>query len=153
MDRAISDPAALDDVMRRGKFATIAMCQEGEPYVVTLSYGYDTRRRAMYFHMATTGRKLEAIAQDARVCATVIIDGEYVKGECRHRYESIVLTGRMAVVDDPEEARHGIRTLITHLEDDPDDVWERQALDREETWRRLSVARLDIDEMTGKAGH
>lgn len=153
VDRELTDPAALESILLRGKYVAVAMCHEGEPYVVTLSYGYDRERNALYFHMATSGRKLDALAADPRVCATVVIDGEYQKGECRHVYESVVLTGRMALVDDPDEARHGIHTLITHLEDDPEDVWERQALDREETWRRLRVARLDIEQITGKAGH
>ena len=151
-DRELTDPEALVSVLERGKFAAIAMCHDGEPYVVTLSYGYDEARNALYFHMATAGRKLEAIAADPRVCATVVMDGGYQKGGCKHRYESVVLMGRMSVVDDPEEARHGMRTLITHLEDDPDEVWERQALDREETWNRLKIGRLDIEEILGKAG-
>jgi len=153
VDRELKEPEALDSILRRGKFTSIAMCHDGEPYVVTLSYGYDAERNALYFHMATSGRKLDAIAADPRVCATVVIDGEYVKGECRHRYESVVFNGRMTLVEDPDEVRHGMEVLIRHLEDDPADVWERQALDREQTWRRLRIARLDIEEITGKAGH
>lgn len=153
VDRQITDPVQLDSILLRGRFATIAMCQDGDPYLVTLSYGYDEERNALYFHMATNGRKQSAISADPRVCATVIIDGGYQTGECRHLYESVVITGRIALVDDVDEARHGMRVLLGHLEDEPGAVWERQALDREETWRRLRVARLDIDEITGKAGH
>lgn len=152
-DRGITGAEELASVLRRGTFTTIAMCHEGEPYLVSLSYGWDEARNALYCHMATTGRKLEALAADPRVCATVIIDGGYVQGECRHLYESVVIHGRMALVTDPDEARHGMRVLLSHLEDQPDDVWERQALDRPETWRRLSIGRLDIDEIVGKAGH
>jgi uncharacterized protein len=153
VDRQITDPAKLESILRRGRFVTVAMCQDGGPYLVTLSYGYDDERNALYFHMATTGRKQDAIAADPRVCATVIIDGGYVEGDCRHLYESAVLTGSMALVDGPDEARHGMRVLLGHLEDEPGHVWESQALDREETWRRVRVARLDIEEITGKAGH
>jgi nitroimidazol reductase NimA-like FMN-containing flavoprotein (pyridoxamine 5'-phosphate oxidase superfamily) len=151
-DREITDPVELDSILTRGTFATVAMCHDGEPYLVSLSYGYDASRRALYFHLATTGRKIDALAADPRVCATIVIDGGYERGVCEHHYESVVLTGRMALVDDADEARHGMRMLIEHLEDDPSDVWERQALDRPETWRRLRVARLDIEEITGKAG-
>ena len=153
IDREINDPAELTSILRRGRYITIAMCQDGEPYLVTLSYGYDEAHRALYFHMATAGRKIDALARDPRVCATVVIDKGYQHGECRHLYESVVLTGRMSLVDDADEARSGMRVLLGHLEDEPDDVWERQALDREETWRRLRVARLDIDEISGKASH
>lgn len=153
VDREITDPTELAAVLRGGKFATIAMCQDGEPYLVTLSYGYDAERNALYFHMATTGRKVDALAADPRVCATIINDRGYQDGICKHLYDSVVLTGRMSVIADPDEARHGMRVLIGHLEDEPEDVWERQALDREETWRRLGVARLDIEEISGKASH
>jgi hypothetical protein len=153
VDREITDPAEVAAVLRNGTFTTIAMCQDGEPYLVTLSYGFDEERGALYFHMSTTGRKLDALAADPRVCATVINDRGYQHGECKHLYDSVVLTGRMSLVTDPDEARHGMQVLIGHLEDDPEDVWERKALDREETWRRLGVARLDIEEITGKASH
>jgi nitroimidazol reductase NimA-like FMN-containing flavoprotein (pyridoxamine 5'-phosphate oxidase superfamily) len=151
MDREITDPLEVGSVLTRGRVATISMCQDGEPYLVTLSYGYDAERHALYSHVATVGRKLDAIAADPRVCGTVVIDLGYQHGECKHLYESVVFTGRMTVVADPEEARHGMTVLIGHLEDEPEDVWERQALDREETWRRLRIVRLDIDEITGKA--
>jgi hypothetical protein len=153
IDRAITEPADLESILRRGRFATIAVSHYAEPYVVTLSYGYDKERNALYFHMATAGRKQEAIAEDPTVCATVIIDGGYVPGECRHLYESVVITGRMVLIADQEEALHGMRVLLGHLEENPEDVWERQALDAPETWRRLRVARLDIEDITGKTGH
>jgi nitroimidazol reductase NimA-like FMN-containing flavoprotein (pyridoxamine 5'-phosphate oxidase superfamily) len=150
-DREVTDPLELASILARGRFATVAMCHDGEPYAVTLSYGYDSQRHALYAHVATAGRKLDAIASDPRVCASIVIDGGYQHGECRHLYESVIVTGRMSVVTDPDEAREGMRVLLGHLEDDPEALWERQALDAEETWRRLRMLRLDIDEMTGKA--
>src|SRR5665647_2210039 len=115
-DRELTDPEALVSVLKRGRYAAVAMCDHGEPYVVTLSYGFDAGRHALYFHVAPEGRKLDAIAADPRVCATVVIDGGYEQGECKHNYESVVLTGRMAVVTGVEEARHGMRTLTDQFE-------------------------------------
>jgi len=151
-DREITDEGQLAAILRRGRFATIALCHDGEPYAVTLSYGYDAERSALYFHMAKAGRKLDAIAADPRACATVVFDGGYVHGECKHRYESVVLTGTMATVTDPEEARHGMRVLIGHLEEDPAPLWERYGLDGDEGMGRMIVGRLDIEAITGKAG-
>jgi uncharacterized protein len=151
-DREITEPDGLASILRRGRYATIAVCQDGAPYLFTLSYGYDTVRHALYFHVATEGRKLEALAADPRVCATVIIDGGYEPGACKHHYESVVLTGTMALVDRDDEVRHGMQVLIGQLEDDAHAVWERNKLDRDEPWKRLRVARLDIEDLTGKAG-
>jgi uncharacterized protein len=151
-DRELTEPEAIASVLRRGRFATIAMCQDGAPYLVTLSYGFDAERRALYFHVAHEGRKLDALATDPRVCATVVIDGGYEQDACKHHYESAVFTGTMSVVTDADEARHGMRVLLDHLEDEPQPVWERNRLDGEEAMRRVTVARLDIEEITGKAG-
>lgn len=151
-DREVTDPAAIESILRRGRYVTIAMCHDGEPYVVTLSYGHDAEAGALYFHLAPAGRKLDAIAGDPRVCATVIVDGGYEQGACKHHYESVVITGTMRLVDDPEERRHGMRVLTAHLEEDPASVWERNRLDGDKVYQRMSVARLDIAEITAKAG-
>jgi nitroimidazol reductase NimA-like FMN-containing flavoprotein (pyridoxamine 5'-phosphate oxidase superfamily) len=151
-DRELTDPSDLASVLKRGRFATISMCHDGEPYLVTLSYGYDEAQRAMFFHVAPEGRKLDALKADSRVCATVIVDGGYDQGRCKHRYESVVLTGTMAPVADLDAARAGMRILLEHLEDDPAAVWGKNRLDADATYDRMRVLRLDIDEMTGKAG-
>ena len=151
-DRELTDPAAIAGILRRGKYATIAMVHDGEPYLVTLSYGWDEAANALFFHTAQAGRKLDALASDPRVCATVVIDGGYVDGECKHRYESVVMTGTMRVIADPEEARAGMRTLITTLEGESDPLWSRYKLDGQKHWERMFIARLDIESLTGKAG-
>ena len=151
-DRELTDPSAIAGVLRRGKYATIAMVHDGEPYLVTLSYGWDEAAGALFFHMARAGRKVDALAADARVCATVVVDGGYVEGECKHRYESVVMTGTMRVLTDAEEARAGMRTLITALEGDSDPLWSRFKLDGQKHWERMFIARLDIESITGKAG-
>jgi nitroimidazol reductase NimA-like FMN-containing flavoprotein (pyridoxamine 5'-phosphate oxidase superfamily) len=151
-NRELTEPEALADVLRRGKYATIAMVHDGEPYLVTLSYGWHEAANALFFHMATAGRKIDALAADPRVCATVVIDGGYVPGKCEHRYESVVMTGTMRVLTDPEERRAGMRVLIGALEKDPAALWSKHELDGDEVYERMNVARLDIETITGKAG-
>ena len=40
-DRQINDETELSEIICRGKFAVLALCRNDEPYIVTLSYGYD----------------------------------------------------------------------------------------------------------------
>ena len=40
-EREITDKARCGKFCTSGKYAIIAMCRDNEPYVVTLSYGYD----------------------------------------------------------------------------------------------------------------
>ena len=37
----ITNPAAIEAVLRAGRFATLALCRDGEPYVVTMNYGFE----------------------------------------------------------------------------------------------------------------
>lgn len=151
-DRELTDPVEIDAILAAGKFVTIAFAREDEPYLVTMSYGFDAERRALYFHAATDGLKYEFMNANPHVCATIVLDGGYVRGECEHHYTSAVLRGRLARVNDPTELRYGMRVLLEHLEDGSPEYADTTALDRDEAYERMAVLRLDIDEITGKRG-
>jgi nitroimidazol reductase NimA-like FMN-containing flavoprotein (pyridoxamine 5'-phosphate oxidase superfamily) len=63
----------------------------------------------------------------------------------------VVFWGKMHVVEDMEEKKHGIDVLLNHLEDEPDEVKER-SLKSDEAYKEVGMLRLDITEMTGKQG-
>jgi nitroimidazol reductase NimA-like FMN-containing flavoprotein (pyridoxamine 5'-phosphate oxidase superfamily) len=150
-EQEIADRDTLVDVLKRGKYAIIAMCRQGEPYIVTLNHGYDEKRNALYFHCALEGLKIDFIRDNPEVCATVIEDRGYRMGECEQAYRSVVLWGKMYVVDDLQEKKHGIDVLLKHLEDEPDQVRER-SLKSDEAYQKVGILRLDVTEMSGKQG-
>lgn len=152
-DREIKDELELKKIVENGKFVVISMCSDNSPYVVTLNYGYDDRKNALYFHTAFRGLKLDIIKQNPNVCATVIEDLGYKPGECDHSYRSVVFWGKMSVINDLEEKKHGLNMLLNHLEEEPDEV--RKKLLKEDSRyekMRMAILRLDIEEMTGKEG-
>jgi nitroimidazol reductase NimA-like FMN-containing flavoprotein (pyridoxamine 5'-phosphate oxidase superfamily) len=150
-EQEIKDQALLVEILRTGKYLTIAMCRGGQPHIVTLSYGYDEKRGALYFHCALEGLKIDLIRHNPEVCATVIEDRGYKMGRCEQAYRSVVLWGSMHVVKDSGEKKHGMEVLLNHLEDDPDEVKER-SLKSDEAYEGVGILRLDIKEMTGKQG-
>ena len=150
-EREITDRDVLVDILNEGQYVVIAMCRENEPYIVTLSYGYDREAHALYFHTALEGLKLDLIEQNPRVCGTVIEDRGYIQGECAHAYRSLVLWGEMCVVDDVDEKRRGMEILIDHLERDPDPI-KHKHLQKADAYERVNILRLDIQHMTGKQG-
>jgi nitroimidazol reductase NimA-like FMN-containing flavoprotein (pyridoxamine 5'-phosphate oxidase superfamily) len=151
-ERGITDDGRMREILAGGKYAIIAMCRDNEPYVVTLSYGYDRVKHALYFHSAARGLKLDIIAANPAACATVIEDGGYVANQCSHRYRSVVLYGRMHVVDDTGERLHGLETMARQLEADLAARREKISRLSEEAWRGMAILRLDIEEITGKSG-
>ena len=99
-NREITSDEEITGILKKGKYAVISMCRDNEPYIVTLSFGYDAESNALYFHTAKAGLKLDFLNQNSLVCATVIEDGGYVPDVCEHVYKSVVFWGTMEVVQD-----------------------------------------------------
>lgn len=150
-DREITANSEINDILHNGKFCVISMCRQDEPYIVTLSYGFDEARNALYMHCATQGMKLDFIKENPRICATVIDDGGYVAAECEHNYRTAVFRGEMYIVDTPEEKKHGMKVLLEHLEGDPGIVGQK--LNKSEGfYAKMEVLRIDIKDIHAKAG-
>ena len=150
-DREITDPSEIKGILKYGKFCTISMCRENEPYIVTLSYGYDQENEDLYFHCSDKGLKIDFIKANPEVCATVIEDGGYEDGKCEHNYRAIVFRGVMSIAEDFEEKRHGMQVLLNHLEKKPE-VKQDKLLKSENSFSRMNILRLHITRITGKAG-
>ena len=152
-DREITDAAKLLDILKTGKYLVVAMCLNNEPYIVTLSYGYDEDKNALYLHCAGEGQKLDFLRSNPYVCATIIIDKGYVSGECSHNYISTVLRGEMVIVKEQIERMHGFEILIKHLEENPE-IWQEKLIANNYTSRveKTTILRLDIANITGKEG-
>lgn len=150
-EKEITNPEELARIITGGKYAVIAMCRSNEPYIVTLSYGYDRDGNVLYFHSAKKGLKLDFISSNPNVCATVIEDRGYKVNECEHSYASVVMWGKMSIVESLEEKKHALDVMITHLEEKSDAVKAR-ILKNDKVYEGVGILKLEIGEMTGKSG-
>jgi uncharacterized protein len=150
-DREIQDQTAINEILMNGKFCVISMCHDNEPYIVTLSYGYDSVRNALFFHCSKEGLKLDFLRQNPRVCATIVEDKGYAANECAHNYRTAVFWGTMSVVTAPEEKKQGMGILISHLEKDQQ-VRMDKLRKSEEFYSIMEVLRLDIGQIHCKEG-
>lgn len=150
-EKEITDVEVLFDVLKKGKYASIALSEKNKPYIVTMNYGYDAEKQALYFHCALKGLKLEILSQNPRVCATVMEDHGYKMDECSHAYRSIVFWGTLKVVQELEEKKYGMEVMFRHLETNPDPIRERN-FKTERDYSKVNILRLNIEEITGKQG-
>jgi len=148
-DREITDEKEIREILSSGRLITVALCRGNDPYLVTMNYGYDGERNALYFHCALQGQKLDFIRENPRVCATLIVDRGYVEGKCEHKYRSLIIRGRMSVEKDLAGKKNGLKILLEHQEKDPRPVWERN-LAEDEGYDIVEVLRIDIEEISGK---
>lgn len=148
-DREIVDKSKMVEVIKSGRYAVIALCRESEPYIVSLSYGFDESTDTFYFHGANEGQKIDFIRSNPRACLTIVQDKGYQEGHCTHAYRSIIVRGKMILIDDPEERVLGVKVMINHLETDGGK--HRQMIkDTEKIWRDTQMFKLRIESMSCK---
>jgi nitroimidazol reductase NimA-like FMN-containing flavoprotein (pyridoxamine 5'-phosphate oxidase superfamily) len=149
-EREIHDKIVFQEILSNGKFSTISFCKKNEPYLVTLSYGFDSEKNCLYFHSAKKGLKFEFLKENSLVCGTIIEDLGYNHDNCSHSYRSIVFWGNLVQIDNLDEKIHGFDILFNHLEQQPDKLKSKFFKDSK-VYDSISILRLDIDEITGKA--
>ncbi len=147
-EKAITGEKEISAVLESAKYVTVAMCRNNEPYLVTLSHGYDREKKCIYFHCAQEGKKIEILEENDKVWGQALIDLGYVRGRCDHLFATTQFRGRVTFVDDIDEKRHGLKIMINALEEEPEKVIEAQL--KESSLKRVKVGRIDIEHMTGK---
>ncbi len=119
---------------------------DGYPYAVPMSYVYDGTH--LYFHCAKAGHKLDAIKRSSKVSFCVIDQDQIVPDEYTTYFRSVIVFGKIRMMEDDQEKRTAIETLALKYAPNDDATSRKNAIDRE--WTPLCVLEMSIDHMTGK---
>jgi uncharacterized protein len=148
-DRQVVGIKEMEKIISRCQVCHLALSDpDGQPYALALNFGYQPGSPpVLYFHCAKEGRKLNLIRANPR--AAFIIDRalELITGpmacDWGMNYESVMGTGGITIVTDPEERRRGLDLIMAHY-GNPSPAYFPASL--EDTL----VLKLTITEMTGK---
>jgi nitroimidazol reductase NimA-like FMN-containing flavoprotein (pyridoxamine 5'-phosphate oxidase superfamily) len=147
-EKEITDTVEILNILKHQKYTVISMCRENEPYIVTLSYGYDESKNAFYFHCAKDGQKIDFIRTNPDACGTVIEDNGYEPG-CGQAFRSVVYRGKFEIIEDLQEKIYGFDIIMNQLENNPILVKEK-FLKKKETYENGGMLRLDIGDVSCK---
>lgn len=147
-EKEISDKNEMLAILENAKYITIAMCVDNEPYLVTLSHGYDRERNCIYFHCAREGKKIDILKEQNKVWGQALMDKGYVQGSCDHLYATTQFMGRVTFVENSDEKKHALEVMINVLEDDPQKVPDTQLT--EKSIKGVQIGRINIEYMSGK---
>ena len=147
-DKEITEEEDLKTILKEAKHVTLAMSLGDEPYLATLSFGYNEEQSCIYFHSALEGRKVEILKANPRVWGQALIDDGYQQGSCDHLYRTTQFYGRVTFVDDPEEKMRALCIMIRHLDEKPEKIIAEQLTSH--STGRILVGRIDIDYISGK---
>ncbi len=149
-DRAVTDPAAIEDVIRRCTCCRVGFNDGGEVYIVPLNFGYERRGAAytFYFHGAREGRKIGLARGGPRVGFEMDVQGGLNASDVAcgwsARFESVIGGGVMAVVTDQTEKSHGLELIMEHNTGRGDWPFDETML------AGVEVLRLDVTELSCK---
>lgn len=114
-EREITERPLIDAIISSAEVCRLGLVDDGEPYVVPMSFGY--RAGTLYFHSAREGRKARLLMQSPRVCVEFDKVNGVVTGEAACdwgvRFESVIVFGRVRLIEDVSEKRAALDTIMT----------------------------------------
>jgi len=141
-----SDARAFLAAGTEGRLATCD--RAGQPYITPVNYAI--RDGSIYFHSKLTGRKLDNLAGNSRVCfevseVTKMTVLEDCPCACSTRYTSVLAFGTARLIEDPSEKATLLNLLVAkHAAGKPfKPVDEQKAA-------TCAVVEISIEQISGK---
>ena len=150
-DRQITDTQAIIGIIESCLCCRIGFQDNGEVYIVPLNFGYEYngQRFVFYFHGAKEGRKIDLIAKSPCVGFEMDTNHEvYAKGDtaCNYtaRFQSVIGTGRVSLVNDADEKRHGLLLIMKHITQKSEWAFDGKMLNA------VAVLKLEVEKLSCK---
>lgn len=152
-DREVTDLNRIFEIVRNCSVAHVGMVENGKPYVVALNFGYERQGDALvlYFHSAYEGHKMDILKENPNVYFQMDCVNEFITGTkenpCAYcwRYDSVMGSGQVEFVENPEEKSAALNCIIRHLRKTEDTVQFPEA-----TLEKTCVYKLRSTDITGK---
>jgi len=104
----------MELLLERMPVGRLAVTTEHDPYIITVNFLFF--EGSIYFHSGLSGRKMEALQADSRVCFLVDEVGPQVLWDqgcgISQVYKSVVCFGRAEFVEGPLEKRRMLERMV-----------------------------------------
>jgi nitroimidazol reductase NimA-like FMN-containing flavoprotein (pyridoxamine 5'-phosphate oxidase superfamily) len=144
-DREITERSEIEDIMLSAKVMHLALADNNIPFLVPLHFVFDGR--AIYFHSARAGAKVEILKRNNLVCFEICDYRGVVESrlacdfEASHR--TVIGLGRANFVEDDTEKISALNLIVARFT-------EKQFSYPKATLDSTIVVRIDIDSIKGK---
>ena len=129
---------------KRGVLSVIG--DDGYPYGIPMNHYYNEENGKIYFHCALEGHKMDAVKACDKVSYCVFDEGYRNEGEWALNIKSVIVFGRVRVLDDHEQGLRMAELLAEKFTDD------RAYIDHElnHSGPRMACLEITPEHMTGK---
>lgn len=148
-EREIVDIQEILRILDAGKIIHLGLCDENQPYVVPMNYGYiyENERLTIYLHGGTTGYKYEVIRKNPKVSFSIECDVQPFAGKiaCQYgmSYSCVMGKGTAVITDDVEEKKKAM-TVLMKTQTGKDFEFNDKLVSI------VNVIRIDVDSFTAK---
>ena len=99
--------------------------EDGYPYGMPMNHWYDEESGKLYFHSGKVGHRLDALKKNDKVSFCVYDSGTREEGKWALRFESVIVFGRIEILDDHDEITR-ITKALSHKFTQDDAYIERE---------------------------
>lgn len=149
-DREISEINEIEEIIKLCKTCHLGMVDNGKPYVVPLSVGYQlvNNQFTLYFHCAHEGRKIDVLKKNNDVFFEMCDEGIPIYAKetpCNSGYEysSVMGTGKAFFIEDDEEKASALSKIV-YQQAGIDFTFSKKQTDT------VCVFKIEVDQITGK---
>ena len=142
----ISKAECIDVLKSTPRGVLSLLGDDGYPYGVPLDHLYCEEDDRIYFHCAKNGHKIDAITSCDKASYCTYDTGYRKEGEWALNIKSVIIFGRIRLVDDEEKARKICTALVKKFTDD-EEYLEKEL---KNALARVQCLELIAEHMTGK---
>ena len=142
----ISDQECIEILKNEPRGVLSMIGDDGYPYGIPLDHWYSEKDGRLYFHCAKVGHKIDAITKCDKVSFCVYDEGYRNEGEWALNIKSVVIFGRMHIVEDNEKKKEICTNIVRKFTDD-EEYLQKELVN---AFPRVCCLELIPEHMTGK---
>ena len=116
--QALSNDECLQILKQEKRGVLSVLGDDDYPYGVPHNHWYDKETGKLYFHSGMHGHKVDAIKRHDKVSYCVFGEGQKYEGDWALHFTSVIVFGRIEIIDDYDEAMEICRRLSRQFTDD-----------------------------------
>ncbi len=143
---AISEQECIEVLKNEPRGVLSVLGDDDYPYGMPMDHWYCEEDGCLYFHSGMAGHKIDAMKRHDKVSYCVYDKGFVREGEWALNIRSVIIFGRIRIVEDHDKAMEIVRKLSLKYTDDTDYI-EREIVS---AGKRTLVFALVPEHMSGK---
>ena len=142
----ISDAECIEVLKNTKRGVLSLMGDNGYPYGLPIDHWYCEEEGKIYFHGAKEGHKIDAIKGCDKVSYCVYDEGYRKEGDWALNIKSVIIFGRIKVVEDEIKAKEICMAITRKFTDDEEYIQKEITND----FSRVQCLEITPEHMTGK---